>query len=128
MVVTDTHALIWYLTADKKLGSDAKKVLVEAEAGKTRLIVPAVVMIETMVIVEKKKVDFSWQEFVESVVQFPSHIIYPIDDQVVFATQKVSSNLELHDRLISAIAQMHNCPLLTLDPEIIAYGEVDVIW
>lgn len=44
--VLDTHALIWYLTSDKKLGEQAGEVFSAAERGETRLIVSAVVVAE----------------------------------------------------------------------------------
>src|SRR5258708_27757191 len=44
--VVDTHALIWYLTNDKKLGKQATAAFAAAERGETRLIVSAIVVSE----------------------------------------------------------------------------------
>jgi PIN domain nuclease of toxin-antitoxin system len=44
--VVDTHALIWYLVDALKLGAQAAEVFSEAERGKTRLIVSAIVVAE----------------------------------------------------------------------------------
>lgn len=44
--VVDTHALIWYLTNDKKLGAQASQIFNAAENGETRLVIPAIVVAE----------------------------------------------------------------------------------
>lgn len=38
-VVIDTHALVWYMTGDKKLGKKAKQIIDELQHGQGRLIV-----------------------------------------------------------------------------------------
>lgn len=128
MVVTDTHALLWYLTGDKQLGGGALRKFREAERGKLTLIIPAIVLLETLVITEKKRVALQWSDFLEKTLLFPRHQIYPVDAEAIFETKKVNSHLELHDRIIVAIARIHGAPLLTLDPEIKRYGKVKVIW
>src|SRR5690242_8003542 len=44
--VVDTHALIWYLLKDKKLGKQASDIFSAAEQGDTRLILSAIVIAE----------------------------------------------------------------------------------
>jgi PIN domain nuclease of toxin-antitoxin system len=44
--VVDTHALIWDLLNDKKLGQQAKVIFQAAEQNQTILIVPAIVLAE----------------------------------------------------------------------------------
>lgn len=128
MVVVDTHALLWYLTGDKKLSKSAKKLLEEAEKGRVQLIVPVVVLLETLVITEKKKTKLDWNKFIEKTFQFPNFVIYPIDTEVVFELRNVDRRLELHDRIVTAIARINNAPLITKDPEIRKYAKVKIVW
>ena len=54
MYVVDTHALIWYLTDDERLGSEAKKVLESIDKEKDIGVIPTIVLIEALAIFEKK--------------------------------------------------------------------------
>lgn len=128
MVVTDTHALLWYITGDKQLGKSAKEQFQLAEKGEIQLIIPVIVLFETLIITEKKRLTLKWRDFLEKVFLFPNHLIYPIDTEVLFETQKASKYLELHDRIIVATAKINHAPLLTKDPEIKQYGEISIVW
>ena len=61
-VITDTHALLWYLLEPSKLSSAAQKAMVEAEAGGT-IHVPAIALVELRHLVKKGK-------FTEEVFRF----------------------------------------------------------
>lgn len=128
MVVTDTHALLWFLSGDKKLGKQAASYLKAVEAGNVRLVIPIVVMMEILVITEKKRVETSWAEILEKIFKFPDYVIYPIDTEVLFEVKKMNQKLELHDRIIAATAKLLKAPLLTVDPEIINYTDVEIVW
>ena len=53
-VVTDTHALLWYLLEPGKLSTAAKDEMIAAETGGT-IYVPAVVLVELRYLVDKGK-------------------------------------------------------------------------
>src|SRR5574337_1454 len=55
-VVGDTHALLWYMANDKRLGSSAEAILREVDNRQRVLIVPAVVVAEMLMAVEKQRV------------------------------------------------------------------------
>jgi len=44
--VLDTHALIWYLRSDRKLGAQAAAIFEAAKRGETLLVVSAIVIAE----------------------------------------------------------------------------------
>jgi PIN domain nuclease of toxin-antitoxin system len=54
--VADTHALIWYLFNPGRLGSDAQVALGEVAEGHATLVIPAVVVAEMVMVVEKGRV------------------------------------------------------------------------
>jgi PIN domain nuclease of toxin-antitoxin system len=56
--ILDTHSLVWYFAKDERLSPKVKKILQEAEKGKHEIIIPAIVLLETIDIQEKKKVRF----------------------------------------------------------------------
>jgi PIN domain nuclease of toxin-antitoxin system len=50
--IIDTHALIWFLEGNNKLGENAKKILGDPHS---QLILPSIVLAEAIWIVEKGK-------------------------------------------------------------------------
>ena len=59
--IIDTHALIWFLEGNPRLGSNAKNILSEP---RSELVIPATVLAEAVWIVERgrtsmRKIDFS---------------------------------------------------------------------
>lgn len=58
----DTHALLWHLTEDDKLGRKAKEVLDGGDRGEKTIIIPTMVSTEALFILEKKRVDLKFRE------------------------------------------------------------------
>ncbi len=44
--VVDTHALIWYLQGNPRLGPQARAIFQAAERGQTRILISAIVLAE----------------------------------------------------------------------------------
>ena len=44
--VADTHALIWHLTGSGNLSSTARAVLLDADAGNRRILVPSIALVK----------------------------------------------------------------------------------
>ncbi|MGF1674595.1 MAG: type II toxin-antitoxin system VapC family toxin [Rivularia sp. (in: cyanobacteria)] len=62
--VVDTHALIWFLEGNPRLGTNAKAILSHPDS---RLIIPATTLSEAVWIVEKKEnIDFFCSRFARS--------------------------------------------------------------
>lgn len=57
MYVADTHPLMWFLTGDDRLGKKAKKIFIKADKGETSIVVPTIVLAESLFIAEKNRVD-----------------------------------------------------------------------
>lgn len=127
-VTVDTHALVWYLTGDKRLGKTAKKFLDTLDTSENKLIISVVVLMEVLVMFEKKRVNFTWEEFEGKISQFPNTIIYPIGLDVLEKMRSIRNKLELHDRIIVATAQLHSGHLISKDSEIVKVNEINVIW
>lgn len=58
--VADTHALLWYLTDDDRLGEQANLIFEETEQGEHLIIVPTIVLVESLDIIEKKRVSYDF--------------------------------------------------------------------
>lgn len=132
MIVLDTHALIWWVSDDKRLSSTARKSIEQVLANNGRLLVSAISAWEIAMLVEKGRLVLSmeldnWLELVESIsgLQF-----IPID--VAQSVQSVRLPGEFHadpaDRMIVSLARRRGIPLLTADQKILAYKHVKTIW
>src|SRR5215467_10438129 len=54
--VTDTHAILWHLFAPQRLGSSAKLAFDEADSGRAKIYIPAIVLSEMIMVIEKKRI------------------------------------------------------------------------
>jgi len=134
--VVDTHALVWYLANDSRIGSKAKSLLYRCDAGDIQVIVPAIVLIESISIItnprkeirgQRPSVDalFLWLE------NNPQFIVSPLDYRIVraFETQLplLRSLRDDHDRLIVITSKiLDNIPIITRD--LLITGVAQTIW
>ena len=100
--IVDTHALIWFLEGNSRMGIAAKQVLENQES---QLILPAIALAEAAFIVERGKT------FIPSVIDLhiavngdPRIVVYPLDRAIVETTNTLLSINEMHDRQIVATA------------------------
>lgn len=126
--VVDTHALIWYLLNDKKLGSRAKAIFQAAEQNQTILLISAIVMAELYYANGKNKWFANFAIVYTQVTNAPFIRFIPVEHtHVLDFTQDVAVP-EMHDRIITGVARRLNAPLITSDPLIIAAGLVTIEW
>lgn len=126
--VVDTSALLWHLTASRKLSRRAKAVFSAAEAGRALLYLPAIVIAELYFanVKEGRPMDFErvYHE-IRSAAQF---ILLPFEADDALGFDRAAAVPEMHDRMIVVAAQRMNAPVLTADPVIAGSGLVRVVW
>src|ERR1044072_8436391 len=126
--VIDTHTLVWYLTDDRRLGVQARRVLEDDAAN---LIIPSIVLAEAKHIADRKRIPLTFQEILDQISISPNVTIFPLDEIVV---NHLPDNLEIHDGIIVATAlQCQNAfkeevALLTNDIAIKESGLVPIVW
>ncbi|PHJ63573.1 twitching motility protein PilT [Nostoc linckia z18] len=129
--VIDTHALIWFLEGNSRLGANAKAILSNPDS---QLIIPATTLAEAIWIVERGRTSIPSAKDLISAVETDSRIlIYPLDKEVIEMTVNLSTINEMHDRQITATALVlaskgDNVQLLTYDQNITASGVVTIVW
>lgn len=129
--VIDTHALIWFLEGNSRLGTNATAILSNADS---QLVIPATTLAEAVWIVERGRTSISSAKNLFSVVEAdPRMVIYPLDKDVIEKTISLSTINEMHDRQITATAlvlasQGEIVQLLTCDKNIITSALVPVVW
>ena len=128
MYIIDTHALLWHLTNDLRLGKNAKDVLEKADRGEEKVLVPSIVLAECLYLLEKKGRGDLFPDLLDAIERHPSYDVYPLDIGVLREMPSVVGLTELHDRIIVATARVSRTVLITKDEEIRRGGYVPTIW
>ncbi|MFN6517741.1 MAG: type II toxin-antitoxin system VapC family toxin [Nostoc sp. CreGUA01] len=129
--VIDTHALIWFLEGNSRLGVKANAILSNPDS---QLVIPATTLAEAVWIVERGKTSIPSAKNLLSVVESDLRVvIYPLDKDVIETTISLSAINEMHDRQIVATALVlagkgDEVQLLTCDSNISTSGLVPIIW
>ncbi|MGK7886024.1 MAG: type II toxin-antitoxin system VapC family toxin [Crocosphaera sp.] len=129
--VIDTHALIWFLEGNSRLGENAKNVLSDPNS---ELILPAIALAEAVWIVERGRTSIpSVVELFNAVKSDPRLVIYSLNEKVIQETFSLLTITEMHDRQIVATvlvlaSQGENVSLLTCDQNITESALVLVVW
>ena len=77
-------------------------MLERADRGELFVVVPAVVLIECLYVLERKRIDYDFDELVRRIDEAPGYVVWPLDLETVLAMARVARTLELHDRAIVA--------------------------
>jgi PIN domain nuclease of toxin-antitoxin system len=126
--VVDTHALIWYLTKDRKLGKQAAEVFRAAERVETAIVISAIVIAEMYHANGKQKLFADFKQTYHDLKVNPQYQFAPVLEHHILDFDQDIAVREMHDRIIVGLARRLNAPLLTLDPKITAANLVRIIW
>ena len=113
--VPDSHTLVWYLTADKRLGKHAKAALASVDAGANTAVISVMVLAEIMYLEEKGRIQIKLNELIKDLQANENYSIAPLTLDIVLAAKQITEVSELFDRMIAATAAANNAVLLTKD-------------
>jgi PIN domain nuclease of toxin-antitoxin system len=114
--VIDTHALVWYLTDDRKLSGQVASIIERGERGEVTIVIPTIVLAELLTIVEKKRAALNMQKILDWMISSKGLLVDSFDLNIFAELLRLSGELDLHDRIIAATANRYNAPVLTQDP------------
>jgi len=126
--VVDTHSVVWFLEADRRLGERARAALEDPDA---RLIIPTIVLAEIAFLYARGRIAVSVPQVLAAVAGVPRCVVYPLDEAVV---DRLPPVLSIHDAIIVATALAfrddtdEGTAVVTRDAEIAASGLVEVVW
>ncbi len=127
--VTDTHPFLWYLVGDtRRLGPAARVAFDQAEAGRAVIIIPSIVLAESLYVSEKGRMKFKFERVLEMIESAINYRIYPLDLPVIRRASDLKGVSEIHDRIIVATAKHLELELITDDEEIRTSGQVRIVW
>jgi PIN domain nuclease of toxin-antitoxin system len=129
--VVDTHAFIWYITGNRRLGPNARKVLDDLSSA---LVLPATAFAEACWIVERGRTPIPSVSALVGAIDAETRLtVVPLDRAVLDRSLGLTTIGEMHDRHIVAttlylIDRGNTAHLLTRDENITGSGVVSVIW
>ena len=123
----DTHAVIWSLMDDPRLGKKARELI--ASSARDELVVSDMTLLETSMLISKGRLQTKHApDFLISKIA-DSFRILPITPEI--ALLAVSLKLphgDPFDRVIAATAVHHQVPLLTRDKTMKRSKAVETVW
>jgi PIN domain nuclease of toxin-antitoxin system len=129
--ILDTHALIWFLEGNSRLGLTAKEILSDSSS---ELVLPAIALAEAVWIVSRGKTSIPSVDALLKVVKQDKRVaIYSLDSEVIEKSVSLISINEMHDRQIVSTAlvveeQGNQVALLSCDQNICAANLVRIVW
>lgn len=130
--LVDAHALLWHLYSPQRIGEAARKVLSDIDANRGRALVPAVVISEVIMVVQKGRLPGASIEHLITVLRTmatsENYILSTLEPETVIASHTTTAIPDIFDRLIVTEAILRNIPVLTRDRTIVASGLIETIW
>jgi predicted nucleic acid-binding protein len=98
-IVVDTHSLIWRFGDQDLLPEGMHAVFNAAERDEVRLLVPTIVLSELLHLYEGRMPQIQLEDILNSVLRIPAYTVVPYDWPVFEEARRLSSTLEMHDRI-----------------------------
>lgn len=125
MIVLDTHVLVWAVEDDARLGKAARH-LIDEEAAKDGVLVPAISLWEIAMLVAKDRLALGQdiRTWTERVLALDGIAIAPLAPSISLDSASLPGNFHADpaDRMIVATARHHGATLITADRPILAYA------
>ncbi len=128
-LVTDTHVLVWYASGQRRrLSGRARRAFAEAEAGRWTVRVPAIVLMEIVLLEERGRIRVAYEELREQLDLRPGLPIEVLTPEDIDEARALRSLPDPFDRLIAGTARRLALPLLTNDDLITGCAHISTYW
>jgi PIN domain nuclease of toxin-antitoxin system len=129
MILLDTHALVWFVNADKKLPRELQEKI--SSLKNEGLGVSIISFWEIAMLIEHKRIDFNkaLDEWVSKVLGLPYIELLPLTPEIALDSNRLPQpfHKDPADRIIVATARSLDIPVATIDRRIIDYPFVKKI-
>jgi PIN domain nuclease of toxin-antitoxin system len=129
--IADTHAAIWYLFSDPRLGSAASAFIDATVAAGDHIGVSSISLAEMVYLAEKARIPANALNDLHHAIANPKAVTkhIPLDEDVAMKMTEVPRQdvPDLPDRVIAATALLRGIPVLSRDSRIRSSG-IATIW
>jgi PIN domain nuclease of toxin-antitoxin system len=129
--VIDTHALIWFLEGNQRLGQAAQTVMSDPTSA---MVLSLIALAEAVDIVQKRRTAISSvADLLLDVTTDPRIELFPLTFEVLQQSLLANAVPEMHDRLIVATALYleslgHQVSVISRDVSIVTSQLVTIVW
>ena len=126
LVLLDTHAWIWLMNGNTRLGPKARKGI-QRSMSAGAVLVSAISVWEVAMLVSKRRLvlDRDVAEWVQAALSLPGIRLEALSPEVAVASTRLPGNLDADpaDRIIAATVRHSEAVLLTDDQLLLDYGK-----
>ena len=126
-LIADTHAIVWHLTAPRKLGGAARRRFEAADAGRTLCCVPAITLVEMALLHERGRLAAGVDEVLRALAGRPGYAVLALDAEQAVEFAGLVGVKDPMDRLVVAAARATRSPVVSVDAGLDGFG-VERIW
>lgn len=131
VAVADTHTVIWYIYADRRLFHNVQSFIQSAATSRNTIGVSSITLVEMIYLAEKQKIAKDALLRLGQALQQPSKVLteIPLYNAIARTLRQVNVKdiPDMPDRIIAASALHYNVPLLTRDAKIQS-SSIPTIW
>ena len=131
VAIADTHAAVWYLFSDARLGRDASAFIDATIASGNYIGISAISLAEMVYLIEKERIEPTALDDVLAAIIDPKNVLklVALDDRIAVNMRNIPRQdiPDLPDRIIAATAQLYGIPVLSRDGRIRA-STITTIW
>jgi PIN domain nuclease of toxin-antitoxin system len=126
-VVADTHAIVWHLTAPRKVGAAARRAFAAADDGRWLCCVPAIALVEISLLNERGRTDVSLGDVLQALAGRPGYAVLGLDAEQALEFVGLRGIQDPMDRLVVAAARATRSRLVSVDDAMDGFG-VERLW
>lgn len=131
LLVTDTHPLVWYITAQfHKLPAKVKQAFDDAIDGRCAIFIPPIVLWELSLLIKAGTVrsSLTLEEYVQERFFAKALSVLDLETEDILRSHSLSFSKDPFDVLIVAMALRTECPLITADAIIHDQKPCQLFW
>jgi PIN domain nuclease of toxin-antitoxin system len=126
-LVADTHAILWYLTAPRKLGAAARRAFQGADEGRALCCVPAIALVEIEMLRERGRVGVGVVDVLHALAGRPGYAVLALDADQALEFAGLVGLKDPMDRLMVAAARATGSRVVSVDDALDGFG-VERLW
>ncbi len=126
-LIADTHAIVWHLTAPRKLGGAARRQFEAADSGRALCCIPAIALVEIALLHERGRLAVGVEDVLRALAPRPGYAVLALDAEQAVEFGGLLGVKDPMDRLVLAAARATLSPVLSIDDALDGFG-VRRIW
>lgn len=130
-LVTDTHALIWYLEDSPNLGIAANEAFDKCDSGEITIYIPTICLVEIVYLQERRRISVDMKYLLDTALANESSglSLVNLTAEIVDALSTIPRDTipDMPDRIIAATAKYMSLPLISRNAKIVSSG-ISIVW